>query len=152
MRLPTLKTAYFAWVLLIVSVTSYGLLTGSYQSLMSLAVDKAGELPKGISHDQMLLSFIGISLGGALLLIVGSGVLVWKASKNKKWSIWVFSLLAVWQAVDSIYGNFQLMEMYPGVIGISDWLFSIIASMLWLYMLFAAHKNRPKQEIEDNAL
>ena len=152
MRLPTLKTAYFAWVILIVGVTAYGLLTGSYQSLMSLAVDKVSELPNDITHNQMLLSFIGISLGGAFLLIIGSGVLVWHASKNKRWSIWGFSLLAVWQAFDSIYGYFQLKEMYPSIIGMDDWLLSVMVSILWLYMLFAVHKNRLEQAIEDSTL
>lgn len=131
--------------------TAYGLIAGNYQSLMLLAVDKAGELPEGITHDQMSLSFIGISLGGAVVLIIAAGILVWKASDNKKWSIWALTAFAIWQAVGSLYANIQLKEMYPGPIGLGDWVLSIIVSLLWLYMLFAAHKLKPQGAVENNA-
>jgi hypothetical protein len=148
MRFPSLKMAYLIWVLLIVVPTIYGLITGEYQSLMSLAVDKAGSLPADFSHQQMLLGFIVISLGAAIALIIVAGILVLKASKNKKWAIWTLTILALWQSYDSIYSNFQLSQMYPGTIGIGNWLLSVICSTIWLYIIFAAHKLTEKSDAE----
>lgn len=148
MKFPSLKMAYLIWVLLIVVTTVYALITGEYQSLMSLAVDKAGSLPDDISHQQMLLGFIVISLGAAIALIIVAGILVLKASKNKKWAIWTLTILALWQAYDSIYSNFLLNRMYPGTIEIGNWLLDVICSIIWLYIIFAAHKLTAESGVE----
>jgi hypothetical protein len=144
MKLPSLKLAYLSWVTLLVVTTGYAFITGAYQSTMSLAVDKAGILPDGFSHQQMLLAFIAISLSAGSVLVVISGIFVWQASKNKKWAIWLLTIFALWQAYDSVHANFQLSEMYPGTIGICDWLLGITSSLIWLYVIFAAHKLKPK--------
>jgi hypothetical protein len=148
MKFPSLKTAYLIWVLILAITTGYGLVTGTYQSHMSLAVDKAGDLPNGFTHQDMLFSFIAISLGVAVALILVAGVLVWKASKNIKWAIWVLTIFALWQAYDSVYTNVQLDQMYPGIIGLNDWLLGITCSLIWLYMIFAAHKLKSEPVVE----
>jgi len=118
---------------------------------MSLAVDKAGDLPEGFTHQDMLLGFIAISLGAAVVLITVAGVLVWKASQNKMWAIWTLTVFALWQAYDSVYENIQLGQMYPGTIDLYDWLLGVTCSLIWLYIIFAAHKFKTEPAIDAHA-
>lgn len=142
MKPPSIKVAYLVWVALVVIATSYGLSTGSYQESMSLAVDKAEPLPDGLTYERALQYFIVISLGAAVVAIVALAFLVWSSARRKRWSIWLLSFAAVWQAFDSINGVYHLQEMYPGTIGAGDWVIGAIGSLIWLYILYAVQKLR----------
>lgn len=127
--------------------TGWSLYSGEYQADMSRAVEYAtGSLPSE-EHNEMLSSFITISmLVGATFLFVTS-ILAWFTDRFKQWARWAFLVICGWQAIDSIYGVFDLDNMYPGMIETSDWLMGGLYCLVSLYLLYLAWQKSPNKAL-----
>lgn len=136
---------YAVFALVQIMLTSWSLYSGEYQADMSRAVENAaGSLPSK-EHNEMLGSFIMISIlvGAAFLLV--TLLLAWFTDRTKQWARWPFLIICGWQSIDSVYGVFDLDNMYPGMIETSDWIMGVVYCLVWLYLLYLAWLKSPKK-------
>ena len=142
---------FAVFVLVQIILTSWSLYSGEYQADMSRAVEYAAGSLSSEEHNEMLSSFITISiLAGAAFLFVTS-ILAWFTDRFKQWARWPFLVICGWQAFDSIYGVFDLDNMYPGMIETSDWLMGGVYCLVWLYLLYLAWQKSPNKSLQPTA-
>jgi len=142
-KLPSLKAAYWAWLCLYMSSAAYNLITGRYQSTISrLAAQAATSLP-GLPPERLTHILVGtaVALDAAYIIVIG--LLVSKVSQNRKWAIWVLTLLAILPLLGVAYFVAVLARTQAAKIGVADWIFSALYSAVWLYIIFAAHSLKP---------
>ena len=121
--------------------------TGEYQSDMSMAVEYATDSLSPQEHSEMLDGFIIISISIGIAFILVASILAWFTDRSKQWARWSFLVICVWQAFDSIYGVFDLDDLYPGMIEPSDFLMGFIYCLVWLYLLYLAWQKSPDKPI-----
>jgi TPR repeat protein len=143
MKPPSLKAAYWTWVMLVAASAGYGLISGTYQSEMSSAIGKAGPLPGGVAPEKLVGIVIALNLAVNAAFIIVAGLLAWKASQARKWAIWALTVLGLWAAFSPVYFTLKWNELFQERNGVVDWLLVAASSLIWLYIIFAAHKLKP---------
>ena len=139
MKYLSITKAYILWVLVGLTATLIAAYTGEYWALMSQAVQSTGELVDGLSHDEMVVSFIVISSVVWLFGVLLGAFLVWMTNKQKQWARYLLILFCVYQIGWQIYGAVTMQRDYALSIGADDWLFGVASILIITYVAIASY-------------
>jgi len=151
-KLTSLKGLYLCLVILACIELAWTMLTGEYQDLMSLAVDKAEPLPENIPHDLMVTMFIAISLAYAVAVLGVGYFLLLKTYIGRNWAKWLFIVFCVWHAITGVFESIKLNEMYPGKFDFIDYIGTGVSSVIFLVLAFKAYKHPKSRPISSESV
>jgi len=126
-----LKIAYLIQVGIVVCVIIWTWVTGEYQQVISMEVSKLESQLSNMTHEEALTAAtVGILIITALVHFVG-WILLASTCEGKNWSKWLFILFCLWQGKLSITSTVSISRMYAGVIGIDDWVITLISFSIY---------------------
>jgi hypothetical protein len=133
---PTV-VVFWAWFAACSVTLLISLLDGSMHKDMLQAVDYAAAEGSEIvgSRDDTATSFIYISLAYFVAVTAIGALLVHRAAAGRKWAFVLLVPLALWWSFEALSSPITLEQMYPGTIGVSDWVFAVLGGAVWLFIL-----------------
>lgn len=142
---PTIAV-FWGWIALCLVLWLVSLLDGSLHEDMLRAVDYAvahgSELVD--SREATATSFIYISLAYFLAVNMVAALLVHRSAAGTKWAFILLVPLALWWAYESASAPIDLGRMYPGTIGVLDWIIATLGGAVWLFILGCTARARLK--------
>jgi hypothetical protein len=139
-----------AWVLTGIVATSFAAYTGEYWDLMSQAVNSVDDFGDGVTHNEMVWSFIAMSVVVWLFGVLIGGALVWMTNTGKLWAKYTLTLFCIYQIWIQIDTAIVLNNNYEIPIGIDDWLVGIVSLLLMLYVGAAPHLSSNKYRKQES--
>ena len=108
-----LKLLYGLWLLLMLLLTAYMMLTGWYQEIMGASVDSLPKNDQNLSRDIMILSFSIISILFFLAQVLVGWVLLVFALRAKRWAMVLFVIFSALMVFYMAYMTVTLPATYP---------------------------------------
>ena len=141
MQFLTITKAYILWVLVGLTEILIAVYTGELQEVMSQMVDSAGEIPDGLTHDQLVIASTVVGVGVWLFGIAIGALFVWMTNRRKRWAMYLLTGFCLYQIALLIYGAIIIQESYDVGLGFDDWFFGIVSLLLLLYIAIVPHKD-----------
>ncbi len=135
----SIAKAYIAWIVITAIAWLVSLSSGELHNLMSKSVELIYDPSSGLSRDDMILSFIVISLVYWLITIIVSGLFVFFTRKSKVWAKYLLTIFCIYQIYYEISSYFSIASTYDYTFGVHDWVLGLLSIITLLVMGILPH-------------